>query len=211
MPAWTCDSNAAGRRRPCSLTTSMPDHCRCKRPCILRAPAICHLAVLHPPGGIAGGDRLIVDAAWGRRAGAADDPGCVQMVSIAGRVGGAAAALLPEWRGRARMAAAGDHIFRRLAGCNEPRCDLGPAANFSGGKSCVSGAGVRRAVASGSIASRYADKHRGALDLGGIGKFARDSGFLASPVGLAGCTVSGTFLAAGFTREPAARGLPRGR
>ncbi|MGA2779171.1 MAG: urease accessory protein UreD [Steroidobacteraceae bacterium] len=166
--------------------------------------AICHLAVLHPPGGIAGGDRLIVDARLGAGAHALlTTPGASKWYRSPGpsaeqqlRFCVSGAAVL-EWLPRETIFFDGSRAAASLD------VDLGPAARFFGWEILCFG---RRASGeqwrAGSIASRSRISIEGRLIWAESANLLANSGFFASPVGLAGCSVSGTFLAAGFTTDP---------
>ena len=94
-------------------------HCRaaawCKSRSIPKVPRVCHSVVLHPPGGIAGGDRLELESIVARRSCTRGDhhAGRRQVVSLE-RARPRSARRAAWWTmTRAGMAAAGNHRLRR--------------------------------------------------------------------------------------------------
>jgi urease accessory protein len=162
---------------------------------------ICHVAVLHPPGGIAGGDRLEITAAldggshallttpgaskWYRSAG---DPAS-QHIEFA--VDGDA---VLEWLPRETI------LFDESRASLDTQVRLSGAARFLGWEILCFG---RRASGErwrhGALALRTRVVHDGRLLWSEIADVAADGGFAESPVGLGGASVSGTFLIAGCT------------
>ncbi len=168
------------------------------------SPAVCHVAILHPPGGVAGGDRLIVDAALAPGARALlTTPGASKWYRSAGALAEQQLRFcllghtVLEWLPRETILFDGSRVAMSL------ELSLGPAAKFFGWEIlCFGRAAYGEKWRSGSVAFHTRISTEGGLLWTESANLTADSGFLESPVGLAGCTVSGTFLAAGFSCEP---------
>lgn len=162
-------------------------------------PSVCHLAILHPPGGIAAGDRLSVRASVGEAAHALlTTPGATKWY----RSEGASAAQTVhfsigrrasvEWLPRENIFFDGANISMELD------VDLEPEANYFGWDIFCFG---RRA--SGETWRRGRLRMQTRIRCGQrplwseIADLEAQSGFAASAVGLAGFTVCGTFVLSG--------------
>jgi urease accessory protein len=168
-------------------------------------PAVCHVAVLHPPGGIAAGDRLVIDTtvASGARA-LLTTPGATKWYRSEGgraeqqlRFHVEADGVL-EWLPRETIIFDG----ARIASMLDVR--LGSGAKFLGWEILCFGraaAGERWRKGSVRLRTRIADPVR--LIWNESASLAADGDFQQSPVGLAGRSVSATFLAAGLDPPPA--------
>ena len=168
------------------------------------SPNICHVAVLHPPGGIAGGDALTISA--GLRSDShvvLTTPGATKWYrSIAVRAAqrlqfrvGAGAIL--EWLPRENILFDASEVAMGLD------LQLEPGGRFLGWEILcfgrrASGESWRR----GSLRLDTRVSASGALLWGEQADIAAGSGFAASLTGLAGCSVSATFIAAGFAAQP---------
>lgn len=167
--------------------------------------AVCHVIVLHPPSGIAGGDELTIDVSVGAGAHALlTTPGAGKWYRSAGawarqRLNFAVAAdAALEWLPQESI------VFDTARVAMHSRIELDPAARFIGMEILCLG---RRASGEGFA--------HGALQLdtrvqrGGQpvwlerGRLDGNSGLLESPAGLSGFSVSGTLLAAAPHIEPA--------
>jgi urease accessory protein len=162
-------------------------------------PATCHVVVLHPPGGIVGGDSLAVrvvlaDGAkallttpgankWYRSAGAPARQG--QQFKIA------ANAIL-EWLPRENILFDGSNVEMQCA------IELAAGARYVGWEVLCFG---RRASGetwrAGTLSTRTSVRQAGRLLWSEVGRVEAGSGFAQSPIGLAGHPVCGTFLLAG--------------
>jgi len=163
-------------------------------------PAVCHVALLHPPGGIAAGDRLSVEALLGAGTGALlTTPGASKWYRSPGALAeqqlqfclGTEAVL--EWLPRETIFFDGSRADLSL------EVDLDRAAKFFGWEIlCFGRAASGERWRAGGIALRTRVRSEGRLIWSESALLSAGNGFFASPVGLAGCTVSGTFLTAGF-------------
>jgi urease accessory protein len=163
-------------------------------------PDTCHIAVLHPPGGIAAGDRLRIDAALHDRSRVLlTTPGATKWYRSEGaaahqdiRFALAADAVL-EWLPREGILFNGSNISTSLD------VTLASHAGYVGWEITSFG---RRASgerwATGRLRMRTAIRREGRLlwseaaDVDATGRFAQSS------VGLSGFTVCGTLVAAGY-------------
>jgi urease accessory protein len=162
-------------------------------------PGICHVAVLHPPGGVVAGDSLTLSVRLDARSraclttpGAAKWYRCVdghaeqQLRFAVGR----GAAL--EWLPRESILFDASRVHLGLD------VDLAADAAFFGWEIlCLGRRASGEGWRSGGLSTRSAIRRDGRLLWLERGHVAADSGFGASPAGLAGCSVSGTFVVAG--------------
>lgn len=167
-------------------------------------PAVCHLAILHPPGGMAGGDRLVIDAALERGARALmTTPGASKWYRSQGapaeqqlqfRLGPEA---VLEWLPRETIFFDGSLATLSL------EVNLDHAAKFFGWEIlCFGRTAAGERWRAGSLAMRSRIRCAGRLIWSESARLLANDAFFSSPVGLDGCTVSGTFLAAGVGADP---------
>jgi urease accessory protein len=162
-------------------------------------PKICHVTVLHPPGGVADGDTLAVTARlesgsrvclttcgatkWYRcpRAGAQ------QQLHFSVEKGGAL-----EWLPRESI------LFDGAKATMQLDVELAPGAQFLGWELlCFGRRASGEAWRSGALRLRTGIRQAGRPLWCERGNLEAGSGFDSSPVGLGGCSVSGTLVAAG--------------
>jgi len=161
---------------------------------------ICHVALLHPPGGVAAGDRLQIDAALGARSRVLlTTPGATKWYRSEGSIAHqdirftlAADAIL-EWLPREGILFDGANIAMSL------EVTLGPCAGYVGWEITSFG---RRASGerwqTGRLRMRTLIRRDGQVlwsetaDVDAGGRFAQSS------VGLSGSTVCGTLVVAGY-------------
>ncbi len=168
-------------------------------------PEICHVALLHPPGGIAGCDRLSIRGAADQNSHAVlTTPGATKWYRAAG---GAA-------EQRLQFALDGDSVFEWLPrenilfdGCNaamRTEISLSASARYLGWEILCLG---RRASGEhwtrGRLQLDTRILRQGRIVWAEHARLAAESGFVNSPVGLAGFSVNATFLAAGFEADAA--------
>jgi urease accessory protein len=162
-------------------------------------PSVCHVTVLHPPGGVAGGDALTVAARLDPRSrvclttcGAAKWYRCPQTGARQQLRFELAAGAALEWLPRENILFDGSRAAMQLD------VEMAPDARFLGWEILCFG---RRA--SGERWRRGGLRLRASIRQGGRplwterANISAGSGFDESPVGLGGYSVSGTFLAAG--------------
>jgi urease accessory protein len=162
-------------------------------------PGICHVTVLHPPGGVAGGDALTVAArlAAGSRVclttcGAAKWYRCPQIGAHQGLYFEVAAGAALEWLPRENILFDGSKAEMQL------QVELASGAKFLGWEILcfgrrASGEGWHR----GGLRLRTRIQQAGSPLWTERADIRAGSGFDASPVGLSGFSVCGTFVAAG--------------
>lgn len=166
-------------------------------------PGICHVAVLHPPGGIASGDSLTCDAKLGAGSMAClTTPGAAKWYRCPDAWSGqqlrfnlAEAATL-EWLPRENILFDASRVRMRLD------VELAAGARFFGWEILCFG---RRASGeqwrSGALQLHSSIRREGRL-LWSERARVRGGGFADSPVGLAGFSVSATFVVAGPDTDP---------
>jgi len=167
-------------------------------------PDICHVAVLHPPGGIAAGDRLGIDTAVARGARVLlTTPGATKWYRSEG--GRAEQELrfhvetdgVLEWLPRETIFFDGARPSSTLA------VRLGSGAKFLGWEIlCFGRAASGERWRRGQVELRTRIDGPERLLWNESANLRADGGFQQSPVGLAGHSVSATFLAAGLDPAP---------
>ncbi len=169
-------------------------------------PEVCHSLLLHPPGGIAGGDRLEVEVTAGAQARVlVTTPGATKWYRSAGPAAqqrvrlviGAGASL--EWLPQENI------VFDRAQVRMITQVDLAEGACYIGWDITRLGrtaSGER--FEAGEFCSRTEVQRAGRRLWGDYAQIEGGAALLRSPAGLAGHPVMGTLLAAGPTTE---RGL----
>jgi urease accessory protein len=160
----------------------------------------CHIAILHPPGGVAAGDRLCVNASLEDRSRALlTTPGATKWYRSEGdhahqqvRVSLQGDAIL-EWLPRENILFDGSNVAIELDVDMSPNAKYFGWDLFSFGRR-ASGESWRR----GNFRGRTSIRRAGRLLWSEIANIDAQSEFASSPVGLAGFTVCGTFVVAGF-------------
>ena len=172
---------------------------RVQKPLYPEGPDVCHAIVLHPPAGIAGGDELAIDVALGRDAHALlTTPGAGKWYRSAGPWAKQAVTLKVSRGATAEWLPQESILFDGAQAMMSTRIELEEGAHFIGLETLcfgrrASGERITRGRLRLStdiwLGDRLLWRERG--DLGG------DSPLHASPIGLAGRSVSATLLAAG--------------
>jgi urease accessory protein len=167
--------------------------------------AVCHSIIVHPPGGIAGGDELTLEARL--RAGAAallTTPGAGKWYKSAGpaarlvqRFELERAAVL-EWLPQPAI------VFDRARASIRTEVRLQDDALYLGWDvACMGRTASGERFAAGELRQRTEVWQQGKRLWCELARLAGDDPMLASQAGLAGCTVSATLIAAGREIPPA--------
>ncbi len=170
-----------------------------QKPLYPEGDEVCHAIIVHPPGGIAGGDELELRADLGAEASALlTTPGAAKWYRSAGALGAPANHFQRGRRGQSRMVAAGNHCLRRRPRRRASRCrDSVAMEHLSVGKFSASAAPVRlSASASGEWRSRTTIKRDGKPLWFERACLAGNDRALESPAVLAGEPVVADLLAA---------------
>ena len=160
--------------------------------------AVCQNLVVHPPGGIVGGDTLTLDATVGANAYAQlTTPGAAKWYRSAGQAArqnlafGAGDGAVLEWLPQEAI------VFDGAIAELETTVDLADSAVFIGWDVvCLGRAASGERFARGRLRQRLALARNGTPVFVERAVLGGDAGLLASPVGLNGAAVFGTFLAA---------------
>jgi len=167
---------------------------------------LCHSVLLHPPGGIAGGDRLEVQVAVGAQARAlVTTPGATKWYRSAGPVAQQHATLAVGAGGSLEWLPQENIVFHRAQARIITRVDLADGACYIGWDITRLGrtaSGER--FEAGELRSRTEILRVGRRLWGDYACIEGGAALLRSPAGLAGCPVMGTLLAVGPVIE---RGL----
>lgn len=173
------------------------------------APAVCHAVIIHPPGGVVGGDSLQIRATVGANAAAlVTTPGAAKWYKANGRISRqqvileAAANATLEWLPQETI------FFNHADVALEQRVDLAADASYIGSEIlCFGRTASGERFDSGRIAQHTSIRRggkllwweQGVLEVGGHGGTGTDSGIdgMHSPLGLGGYTVCATVIAVG--------------
>lgn len=166
-----------------------------QKPLYPEGDAVCHTIVVHPPGGIAGGDDLLVSASVGESAAALlTTPGAAKWYRSGGpwaeqRIVFEVAGAL-EWLPQETIVYNGARArMRSEIRLSRDACYLGWELICLG----RTGSGERFAAGEGVLATRV--RREGALIWNECGRIEGGGALLESPAGLAGRTICGTLLA----------------
>ncbi|WP_034298127.1 urease accessory protein UreD [Herbaspirillum sp. RV1423] len=173
---------------------------RVQKPLYPEQPAVCHAVIVHPPGGILGGDQLSINVRAGDRAHALlTTPGAgkwyrangfvsQQQVSLTATAG-AALEWLPQ-----------ETIFFNDADVRmEHQVDLAADARYIGGEIlCFGRTASGESFASGRVSQRTSIRRDGKLVWFEQGALRAGTSSMTSPLALAGHTVCATLIAVGM-------------
>jgi urease accessory protein len=172
---------------------------RVQKPLYPEGDAVCHAIIIHPPGGVVGGDQLAVDATVGEGAHALlTSPGAAKWYRANGHVSGqhivlrAGSGAAIEWLPQ-------ESIFFDQA-CVRLRHDveLAPDARYIGCDIvCLGRSASGEIFNTGSIDQQVRIRRGGKLLWWEQGVLAAGGALMASPLGLAGRTVCATLIAVG--------------
>ena len=161
--------------------------------------AICHAVIVHPPGGIAGGDRLALDVRMGPNTHALlTTPGATKWYKTPGsrsaqdvRIAGARDAVI-EWLPQEGI------VFNHANASARVEVELDPGALFLGWDIlCFGRTAMGETFAAGTYRQRWQIRQAGRLLWNEAGDLRGGSPAFTSPVGLGGAPVCATLVAAG--------------
>ncbi|WP_219114068.1 urease accessory protein UreD [Janthinobacterium sp. UMAB-56] len=178
---------------------------RVQKPLYPEGDAVCHAIIIHPPGGVVGGDQLAVDATVGEGAHALlTSPGAAKWYRANGHLSGqhivlrAGAGAAIEWLPQ-------ESIFFDQA-CVRLRHDVELAADacyIGCDIVCLGRSASGEIFNSGSISQQVQIRRGGKLLWWEQGVLAGGGALMLSPLGLAGHTVCATLIAVGMSVSPA--------
>ena len=179
---------------------------RVQKPLYPEGGRICHAIVVHPPGGVVGGDRLAIDIDAGAGTHAfLTSPGAAKWYRANGRVShqdlritaGAGAAV--EWMPQETIFFNGAHV--RI----DQRVDLAPDASYIGCDILCFGRRMSGETFSDGVIAQHTQIRRGGKLLWWEqGSLAGGSAAMCSPLGLHGASVCATLVGVG---KPASTAL----
>ncbi|MBM3392034.1 MAG: urease accessory protein UreD [Betaproteobacteria bacterium] len=176
-----------------------------QKPLYPEGEAVCHVIVLHPPAGIAGGDALDIGIEVGEGAQALlTTPGAGKWYRSDGRRASQDIEIKVSPGGTAEWLPQETIVFDGARAAMRTRIELAAGARYFGWEIlCLgrSASGERFARGSLRLATRIV--REGRLLWAEQGALEGGSPWLDSPAGFAGCTVSATLLAAGAPSEAA--------
>ena len=200
-PHWHADlalsfAHAGGRTRLASKLHSGP--LQIQKALYPEGAAICHVTVLHPPGGIADGDRLCVSASLGSDArvclttpGASKWYRCQRGQAEQRLKFSVGAGAVLEWLPRENILFDASQVRMSLD------VELQSDGKFLGWEIlCFGRRASRECWQRGGLRLRSRVSRAGRLLWSECADVSAGSGFDTSPMGLAGCSVSGTLLCA---------------
>ena len=160
---------------------------------------ICHAVIVHPPGGIAGGDRLRIDVAVHAQAHALiTTPGATKWYKSNGKQAmqqveaQVAAGAVLEWLPQETI------VFNQAESLSATRIELDADALYLGWEVlCLGRTASGETFAAGRHRQRFTLRQQGRLLWNEQGALDGGSAALASPAGFAGAPVCATLLAAG--------------
>jgi urease accessory protein len=167
-----------------------------QKPLYPEGAATCHAIIVHPPGGIAGGDELTLDARVGAGAGALlTTPGAAKWYRSAGPLARQSVAFAVE--GRLEWLPQETIVFDGARAESVLAADLAAGAGLFGWDIvCLGRSGSGERYARGSYRTDIRIRREGRLLWLERGRVEGGGRLLASPAGLDGCSVYGTLYAA---------------
>ena len=178
---------------------------RVQKPLYPEGGAVCHAIIIHPPGGVVGGDQLAVDATVGDGAHAfLTSPGAAKWYRANGHVSGqhvvlrAGAGAAIEWLPQESI------FFDQSCVRLRHTVDLAPDASYIGCDIvCLGRSASGETFNEGSIRQHVQIRRGGKLLWWEQGVLVAGGALMASPLGLAGHTVCATLIAVGASAAPA--------
>ncbi|PHV27201.1 urease accessory protein [Janthinobacterium sp. BJB426] len=178
---------------------------RVQKPLYPEGDAVCHAIIIHPPGGVVGGDQLAVDATVGEGARALlTSPGAAKWYRANGHVSGqhivlrAGAGAAIEWLPQESI------FFDQACVRLRHEVELAPDASYIGCDIvCLGRSASGEIFNTGSIDQQVQIRRGGKLLWWEQGVLAAGGALMASPLGLGGHTVCATLIAVGAPVSPA--------
>ena len=178
---------------------------RVQKPLYPEGDAVCHAIIIHPPGGVVGGDQLAVDATAGEGAHALlTSPGAAKWYRANGHVSGQHIALRAgsgaaiEWLPQESI------FFDQACVRLRHEVELAPDASYICCYIvCLGRSASGEVFNTGSISQQVQIRRGGKLLWWEQGVLAAGGALMASPLGLAGHTVCATLIAVGRPIAPA--------
>ncbi|PJJ18444.1 urease accessory protein [Janthinobacterium sp. OK676] len=185
---------------------------RVQKPLYPEGDAVCHAIIIHPPGGVVGGDQLAVDATVGEGARALlTSPGAAKWYRANGHVSGqhvvlrAGSGAAIEWLPQESI------FFDQACVRLRHEVELAPDASYIGCDIvCLGRSASGEVFNTGSIDQQVQIRRGGKLLWWEQGVLAAGGALMASPLGLAGHTVCATLIAVGTQVTPAVLAAVRG-
>jgi len=178
---------------------------RVQKPLYPEGDAVCHAIIIHPPGGVVGGDQLAVDATVGDGAHALlTSPGAAKWYRANGHVSGqhivlrAGSGAAIEWLPQESI------FFDQACVHLRHEVELAPDAGYIGCDIvCLGRSAAGEIFNTGSISQQVQIRRGGKLLWWEQGVLAAGGALMASPLGLGGHTVCATLIAVGTQVPPA--------
>ena len=172
---------------------------RVQKPLYPEGDAVCHAIIIHPPGGVVGGDQLAVDATVGAGAHALlTSPGAAKWYRANGHVSGqhivlrAGSGAAIEWLPQESI------FFDQACVRLRHEVELAVDASYIGCDIvCLGRSASGESFTTGSIRQQVQIRRGGKLLWWEQGVLAGGGALMASPLGLAGPTVCATLIAVG--------------
>ncbi|MBW3497084.1 urease accessory protein UreD [Janthinobacterium sp. NKUCC08_JDC] len=185
---------------------------RVQKPLYPEGGAVCHAIIIHPPGGVVGGDQLAVDATVGEGAHALlTSPGAAKWYRANGHVSGqhivlrAGSGAAIEWLPQESI------FFDQACVRLRHEVELAPEARYIGCDIvCLGRSASGEVFNTGSISQQVQIRRGGKLLWWEQGVLAGGGALMASPLGLAGHTVCATLIAVGAPVPAAVLAAVRG-
>ena len=185
---------------------------RVQKPLYPEGGAVCHAIIIHPPGGVVGGDQLAVDATVGKGAHALlTSPGAAKWYRANGHISGqhivlrAGSGAAIEWLPQESI------FFDQACVRLRHEVELAPDACYIGCDIvCLGRSASGEVFNTGSISQQVQIRRGGKLLWWEQGVLAGGGALMASPLGLAGNTVCATLIAVGMPVSPDVLAAVRG-
>ena len=174
---------------------------RVQKPLYPEGHQVCHAIVVHPPGGVVGGDQLSITANVAENARAfITTPGAAKWYKANGQVSRQEVALQVAAQASLEWLPQETIFFDEAQVDLHHTVSLGKDASYIGGEIlCFGRTASGESFNSGRIAQRTSIRREGKLIWFEQGALIGGSASIQSPLGLAGCTVCATMITVGKT------------